>query len=87
MSTYRPGAEKVPQRGINFNDARPIMVMIYDLSVSDDQDALVIEERLDYSKFDDRKRLGQLTFWAITNHHSVETIALEDAAPPLEQNV
>ena len=75
---YRPGSEKVPQRGIDFNDPRLILVIMRRIS----DDGVVAEERLDYSKSDDRKRLGQLTFWAITNHHSVTTMLLSDVDLP-----
>lgn len=77
---YRDGIERIPQH-ISYNEPRPILVMVIDLQNNDE---VVVEKRLDYSKLEDRKYLGQLTFWAITNHHSVETMAVSDAEPPME---
>lgn len=76
MPEYRNGVENVPLREIN--KTLPIMVMIYDLKT----DNLVKEEKLDYGNFEDRKHLGRLTFWALSNHCTVETIAMIDADQP-----
>ena len=70
--TYREGAENVPIKDINKH--MPILVLIYNLK----NDDLVEEKRIDYGKADDRRWLGRMTFWAITNHCSVETMALSD---------
>lgn len=72
---YKPGAENVPSRSRAYDDPLPILIIVYDLST----DEPVVEKRLDYSKLEDRKYLGKLTFWAITNHHTIETIAVADA--------
>lgn len=74
MIEYRKGLENVPLREIN--KSLPILVMLYDLR---NNDALVTEVRLDYANFEDRKHLGRLTFYALTNHCTVETIAIIDA--------
>jgi hypothetical protein len=74
MSNYRKGAENVPLRDINKN--LPILVLIYNLHNNDE---LITELRLNYGSQDDRKHLGRITYWALTNHCTVETIALSDA--------
>ncbi len=73
MTEYRKGAENLPLREIN--KTLPILVMIYDLAT----DNLVDEVRLDYGNMDDRKHLGRLTYYALTHHCTVETIAMIDA--------
>jgi hypothetical protein len=74
MSKYRRGAENVPLREINKN--MPVLVIVYDLR---NNDAVVEEKRINYGDAEDRKWLGRITFWAVTNHCSVETIAVVDA--------
>lgn len=75
---YRKGAENVSLREIN--KSMPILVIVYDLS---NDDNVVQELRMDYSSVEDRKHLGRITFWAVTNHCAVETIAMIDAEPPM----
>ncbi len=74
MVEYRKGAENIPLREINKN--LPIMVIVYDLR---NDDKVVEEKRLNYGDAEDRKWLGRISFWALTNHCSVETIAIVDA--------
>lgn len=74
MSQYRKGAENVPLREIN--KSMPVLVVVYNLK---DNDAVVEEKRINYGDAEDRKWLGRITFWAVTNHCSVETIAIVDA--------
>lgn len=76
MVEYRKGAENVPLREIN--KQMPALVLIYDLK---NNDALIEEKRINYGDVEDRKWLGRMTFWALTNHCTVETIALADAEP------
>ena len=83
MAKYKSGAEnrllldRIAEGKQQYNnDPCPILVIVYDLNNNDEP---VKEERLDYGKFEDRKTLGRLTFWAIKNHHSIETIAIADA--------
>ena len=71
-SKYRAGVENLPLRQINTHC--PIIVIVTDLS----NDEIVSTIELDYAKFDDRKHLGRLSFWAISNKHSVETMAKSD---------
>lgn len=74
MAEYRRGAENVPLREIN--KTTPALVIVYDLQ---NDDKILEEKRIDYGDVEDRKWLGRITFWAMTNHCSVETIALVDA--------
>jgi hypothetical protein len=70
---YRKGIENVPLREIN--KECPIIVIVSDLST----DEVVQTLEMDYAKVDDRRWLGRLSFWAISNHHSVETMSRSDA--------
>ena len=76
MVRYSKGQENIPLKEINKN--LPILVLIYNLRNNDE---LVTELRLNYGNQDDRKHLGRITYWALTNHCTVETIALSDAEP------
>lgn len=81
--TYRKGAENVPLQ--NINKVMPILVLVYDLRT----DELVEEKRINYGDADERKWLGRISFWAFTNHCSVETYAISDidlATTKVEQN-
>jgi hypothetical protein len=71
MVEYKEGAEAAP---IKHN--LPILVIIYSLR---EDDKVVVEKRLNYSSYEDRKILGQLSFWAYSNHCSIETLAIADA--------
>ncbi len=77
-SKYRPGDEN--KRLENFNTYCPIYVFIIDLK---NKDEIVYQTELDYANYADKKRLGRLTFWAVQNGHSVETMAKEDAEPEI----
>lgn len=79
MVEYRKGAENVPLREINKN--LPILVVVYDLS---NEENVVVEVRMNYGNLDDRKHLGRITYWALTNHCTVETIAIADAEPEVK---
>lgn len=79
---YILGAEN--KRLEEVNNHCPIYVTIIDLK---NEDAVVYETELDYANFADRKRLGRITFWAIMNGHSVETMNRIDAEPPFERNI
>ena len=74
MAEYRKGIENVPLKEVN--KSLPILVIIYDLR---NEDKVVEEKRLDYGNYEDRKYLGRLSFWALSNHCSIETIAIVDA--------
>lgn len=74
MSQYRKGAENVPLRSIN--KSMPVLVIVYDLKNNDN---VVEEKRINYGDAEDRKWLGRISFWAFTNHCSVETISVADA--------
>ena len=81
MSQYRKGAENVPLPRIN--TSLKALVVVYNLL---DEDKVVIERQIDYADIEDRKWLGRVTFWAMTNHHSVETMAMIDAEAPTIEN-
>lgn len=80
MPKYTPGAENVPLRRVN--TSMPALVIVYDLN---NDDNVVLEQRIDFANFEDRKWMGRVTFWALTNHHSIETIAIVDAEPPMKE--
>lgn len=75
---YRNGAENIPLQKIN--TSMPAMVIVYDLN---NDDYVVMEKQIDFASFDDRKWMGRITHWALSNHHSIETIALVDAEAPM----
>jgi hypothetical protein len=77
---YTPGAEN--KRLEQVNNYCPVYVMIIDLM---HQDEIVYQTELDYANYADRKRLGRLTFWAVQNGHSVETMNKLDAEPPIQR--
>lgn len=76
MVEYKPGAENVIAR-----DKLMIMVIVYSLK---ENDRVVIEKKLNYSDYEDRKELGRLSYWAYKNHCSIETIAMVDAEAEME---
>lgn len=45
----------------------PMMISVYD------GDKLVKEQEIDYGKYEDRRFLGKLTYWALTEGYTVET--------------
>ena len=77
MVEYKPGAERIITR-----DSLIIMAIVYSLR---ENDKVVVEKKFDYSKYEDRKELGALSFWAYKNHCSIETIALTDAEAEIEE--
>lgn len=70
---YRKGIENVPLREVN--KECPIIVIVTDLET----DEIVQTFELDYAKVEDRKYLGRLTFWCVSNKHSIETMSKVDA--------
>ena len=81
MTNYRSGAENVPLREINKN--LQTLVLVYDLK---NDDKPLVEKRINYGDAEDRKWLGRITFWALTNHCSVETMAIADAEAETKPN-
>lgn len=81
MNEYRSGAENIPLREINKN--LQALIIVYDLKQDDKP---IVEKRINYGDADDRKWLGRITFWALTNHCSVETIAVSDAEAETMEN-
>lgn len=80
MAEYRRGAENIPLREIN--KEMPVLVVVYDLA---NDDAVVVEKEINYGDAEDRKWLGRITFYAVTNHCSVETMAITDAKPDYQK--
>lgn len=79
MAEYKTGAENVPMRAKDYNAPCPIMVFVRNLSATEDDDEIVKQLELDYGNVEDRRHLGKLTYWAITNGHSIETMSVKDA--------
>lgn len=52
----------------------PIMVIVYYLNT----DTICLERQIDYGNAGDRKLLGKISFWAMTNGMSIETMSLKD---------
>lgn len=71
MVEYKPGVENVITR-----DKLLIIAVVYSLR---ENDKVVVEKRFNYSNYEDRKALGKLSFWAYSNHCSIETVAIVDA--------
>ena len=78
MIEYKPGAEKVITR-----DKLMILAIVYSLR---EKDKVVVEKKFNYSDYEDRKALGQLSYWAYRNHCSVETLAMVDAEAEVEND-
>jgi hypothetical protein len=74
MPEYRKGIENVPL--LSPNTDCPIMVFVIDLK----NDSEVVEQKeLNLANHEHRKYLGKLTFWAVNNNHSIETMSVKDA--------
>ena len=78
MVEYKEGVENAPPK-----HNLPILAIVYSLR---ENDKVVVEKRFNYSNFEDRKALGKLSFWAYSNHCSIETVALVDAEAVIEKN-
>lgn len=77
MVEYKPGIENKPiERNL------PILAIVYSLR---EKDKVVVEKRFNYSNYEDRKALGALSYWAYTNHCSIETIAIVDAEAEIKE--
>lgn len=72
MSEYRKGVENIPI--VEINTSCPITVLV----ISVETGIVVEKKQLDYGKYEDRKFLGRISFWAYTNGHSIETMANKD---------
>jgi hypothetical protein len=83
MAKYFKGAEDRPLKAPNTE--LPIVVYLRDLSKTDDEDDVVAEFKLDYANYYDRKKIGRITYWAMTNNHYVETISVKDAEPEVKK--
>lgn len=74
MPEYRKGIENVPLLAPNTDC--PIMVFVIDLKNNDE---VVEQKELNLANHEHRKYLGKLTFWAVNNNHSIETMSVKDA--------
>lgn len=74
---YKKGLENIPLKEIN--KSLPAYVVVYNILDNDD---VVLEKKIDFASAEDRKWIGRISFWAISNHHSVETMALCDVEFP-----
>lgn len=74
MPEYRKGIENVPL--FSPNTDCPIMVFVIDLKNNDE---VVEQKELNLANHEHRKYLGKLTFWAVNNSHSIETMSVKDA--------
>lgn len=78
MVEYKEGAENSPVQQV-----LPILAIVYSLR---EGDKVVVEKRFNYANFEDRKALGKLSYWAYSNHCSIETIAVIDAEAETTEN-
>lgn len=71
---YKKGIERVPI--FEVITSFPIIVFIVNIETND----VVDQIELDYSRtaVDDKRRLGQLTYWALTNGYYLEIMSKKD---------
>jgi hypothetical protein len=76
--TYNKGIEKIPIA--NIVTEFKIVVFIVNLETED----VVDQIELDYSRtaIDDKRRLGQLTYWALANGYYLEIMNKKDIDKP-----
>ena len=74
MSNDKNGPWDMPLRGII--TSLPIVMFVIDLK---NEDEVLHQIELDFSNPDDRKYIGKITAWALSNHYSVETMTKDDA--------
>lgn len=77
----KSGDEFKPLR--HFNTFFPCHVFVIDNKGDDNHDGghVVRHGEFDYADRDHRLWLGKLTFWALSEGYSVETVAKKDAEP------
>lgn len=80
VELYKKGVENVPLRQVN--NSCPALVIVYDLRNNNNP---IVQNRVDFSNPEDRKWIGRITFWALSNHHSVETMAMVDAEAEIKK--
>jgi len=69
---YKKGIENIPIREII--TTLPIIVFVVRL----EDDEIVEQVELDYSKVEDKRHLGRISSWAFLNKHSIEIMAKKD---------
>lgn len=72
----RTGDEFKPLK--EFNIHCPTHVFVIDIK---NDDVVIRHGQFDYANFEHRKWLGKLTFWALSNGYSIETVAKKDVEP------
>lgn len=70
---YVKGVENIPIRQII--TSFPIVAFIINLSNNDE---IVDQIEIDYSKIEDKKHLGRITYWALANGYSIELMNKKD---------
>ena len=73
---YKKGIEQIPIREII--TTFPIIIFIVRL----EDDEIIDQVEIDYSKIEDKKNLGKLTYWALTNGYSLEMMNKKDVDQP-----
>jgi hypothetical protein len=68
----KSGAWDVPIQ--NYVKECKLVVILYSLT----RDEIEKEIQIDYGKYEDRKFLGRLTYWAVTNSRTIETMSYQD---------
>lgn len=58
-----------------FNTYFPVHVFVLDIK---DDNSVIRHGKIDYANRDHRSWLGRLSFWAMSNGYSVETVAAKD---------
>jgi hypothetical protein len=58
----------------DYVEKQPIVAIIHNL----DTDSIEREFQLDLGNKEDKKFLGRISFWAVTNNKSVETLSMEN---------
>lgn len=72
----RSGDEFKPLK--EFNTHFPAHVFVLDIK---NDNEIVRHGEFDYANFEHRKWLGKLTFWALDNGYSIETVSKDDVEP------
>lgn len=70
--SYKKGIEQIPIHEIV--TTFPIIVFIIRL----EDDDVIDQIEIDYSKLEDKRRLGKLTYWALNNGHYLELMNKKD---------
>ena len=58
----------------DYVESQPVMVLIHNL----DKEFIEKEFKIDLGNREDKKFLGRVSFWAVNNGRSVETVSIKD---------